>query len=187
MPRSLRLVPLAIAVVITQVSIFPELRLFGVVPDLGLVVALAVAWHDGPEAGAWFGFAVGLSFDLFLATPLGVSAISYALVAYALGTLRPLFDGRIGWLTVGFGFVSGLVGGTLSRAVHDSQRRRPAPATPHVGNRGQQRPLRRAAGADRVRARGPDHPVAVALSLTTPLAFADTPLALARAGVVDHS
>ena len=113
MPRSLRLVPLAIAVVITQVSIFPELRLLGVVPDLGLVVALAVAWHDGPEAGAWFGFAVGLAFDLFLSTPLGVSAISYALVAYTLGTIRPMFDGRIGWMTIAFGFVGGLAGGTM--------------------------------------------------------------------------
>jgi rod shape-determining protein MreD len=111
--RALRLVPLGLAVVITQVAVFPELRLLGMVPDLGLVAALAVAWHDGPEAGAWFGFAVGLVFDLFLATPLGLSAISYALVAYALGTLRPMFDGRVGWLTVAFGFLGGLAGGTL--------------------------------------------------------------------------
>ena len=99
--------------VITQVSIFPQLRMFGVVPDLGLVAALAVAWFDGPEAGAWFGFAVGLAFDLFLATPVGLSAISYALVAYALGTIRPMFDGRVGWLTLAFGFVGGLAGGIL--------------------------------------------------------------------------
>lgn len=113
MPRSLRLIPLAIAVVVTQVAIFPQLRLFDVVPDLGLVAALAVAWHDGPEAGAWFGFAVGLGFDLFLTTPVGVSAIAYALVAYGLGVIRPLFDGRVGPLTIAFGFVGGLVGGTL--------------------------------------------------------------------------
>jgi len=113
MPRWVRLVPLGLAVVITQVAIFPQLRLFGVVPDLGLVAALAVAWNDGPEAGAWFGFAVGLLFDLFLATPLGLSAISYALVAYALGSIRPMFDGRIGLLTIAFGFFGGLIGGTL--------------------------------------------------------------------------
>ena len=51
MPRALRLVPLGIAVVITQVSVLPQLRMLGVVPDLGLVAALAVAWFDGPEAG----------------------------------------------------------------------------------------------------------------------------------------
>ncbi|HEY3834565.1 MAG TPA: rod shape-determining protein MreD [Acidimicrobiia bacterium] len=113
MPRALRLVPLGIAVVLTQVSLFPQLRMLGVVPDLGLVAALAVAWFDGPEAGAWFGFAVGLGFDLFLATPVGLSAISYALVAYALGTIRPMFDGRVGWLTLGFGFAGGLAGGIL--------------------------------------------------------------------------
>ncbi len=112
-PRLLRLVPLALAVVVTQVALFPQLRLFDVVPDLGLVAALAVAWHDGPEAGAWFGFAVGLGFDLFLATPLGISALSYALVAYALGSLRPMFDGRIGALTLAFGLAGGLVSGTL--------------------------------------------------------------------------
>ena len=38
-PRAARVSP----VVITQVAVFPHLRLLGVVPDLGLVLAIAVA------------------------------------------------------------------------------------------------------------------------------------------------
>ena len=38
----------------------------GRVPDLGLVLAVAVAFDHGPEAGAIVGFLAGLGFDLFL-------------------------------------------------------------------------------------------------------------------------
>ena len=43
---------------------------------------LAVAYEDGPETGAIFGFADGARMDLFLTTPLGLSALSYALTGY---------------------------------------------------------------------------------------------------------
>ena len=73
--------------VIVQVTVFPHLRIFGVVPDLGLVLAVAVAYRLGPEAGALTGFAAGLGYDLFLETPLALSALSYALTAYAIGVV----------------------------------------------------------------------------------------------------
>ena len=53
----------------------------GRVPDLGLVVAVAVAFDHGPEAGAFVGFLAGLGFDLFVETPLGLAALAYALTA----------------------------------------------------------------------------------------------------------
>ena len=67
---------------------FTHLRILGVVPDLGLVLAVAIAYRSGPEAGALTGFAAGLCYDLFLETPLGLSALSYALTAYAVGLLQ---------------------------------------------------------------------------------------------------
>ena len=66
---------------------FPHLRIFGVVPDLGLVLAVAVAYRSRPEAGALVGFVAGLGYDLFLETPLGLSALSYALDRVRVGVL----------------------------------------------------------------------------------------------------
>ena len=74
--RIARLGLLLVLLVVLQTSVFPHLRIAGVVPDLGLVVAVALAVRYGPELGASFGFAAGLASDLFLQTPLGVWARS---------------------------------------------------------------------------------------------------------------
>ena len=71
-----RRVALLIAVtVLLQVTVFPHVRIAGRVPDLGLILAVAIAFEYGPEAGAIVGFVAGLSYDLFLATPLGLTAL----------------------------------------------------------------------------------------------------------------
>ncbi len=117
-----RLVPLAITILVTQVAIFPNLRLFGVLPDLGLLAAVAVAYREGPVPGLWFGFTVGFTYDLFLHTPTGLSALSYAICAYLVGSLErgllrrgrwlPSFLGLAGGLVEGFVFLSvGLIAG----------------------------------------------------------------------------
>jgi rod shape-determining protein MreD len=79
MTRILRLSLLIVLVVIVQVSVFPHLRIAGVAPDLGLIVAIAVGVQFGPEAGALAGFAAGFGYDLFLETPLALNALTYAL------------------------------------------------------------------------------------------------------------
>jgi rod shape-determining protein MreD len=115
MTRTLRLGVLTVFLVVVQVAVFPHLRLLGAVPDLGLLLALAVAYRDGPEAGLVTGFVAGLCFDLFLATPTGLSALAYSLTAYAVGVLQtgvlraPRFVapilGGVGGLVSGAGFV----------------------------------------------------------------------------------
>ena len=50
--RTLRLAILVGLMIVLQVAVFPHLRLAGVVPDLGLIVAIAVGYQLGPEAGA---------------------------------------------------------------------------------------------------------------------------------------
>ena len=88
LPR-LRLALLILAVVVLQTTAFSAgLRVFGVMPDLGLVLTVAVAFYIGPERGAVFGFVSGLAVDLFLSTPLGLSALSFALVAYGVGVVQ---------------------------------------------------------------------------------------------------
>src|SRR3954465_14351905 len=102
--------------VVLQVALFPHLRLLGAVPDLGLLLAVAIAFRDGPEAGLVVGFFAGLAFDLFLETPTGLSALAYALTAYAVGLLQsgvlraprfvPIFLGGLAGLVSGFAFVA---------------------------------------------------------------------------------
>jgi rod shape-determining protein MreD len=113
--RTVRLGALLILLVIVQAAVFPHLRLFGAVPDLGLLLALAVAYRDGPEAGLVTGFFAGLAYDLFLETPMGLCALSYSLTAYGAGVLQsgvlraprymaPVLGG-LGGLVAGTGFV----------------------------------------------------------------------------------
>ncbi|GIU88457.1 MAG: hypothetical protein KatS3mg009_2972 [Acidimicrobiia bacterium] len=103
--------------VILQVALFPHLRVGGVVPDLGLVLAAAVAYRHGPEAGAVVGFASGLAYDLFLETPTGMAAITYALTAYGVGVLQAGMLRAPAWIPVAVGFGAGLAGGLLFVAV----------------------------------------------------------------------
>ena len=111
--RTVRVLLLVVVIVIVQVTVFPHLRLFGVVPDLGLLVAIAVGYQEGPEAGALVGFVAGLGYDLFLETPLGLSALAYALVGYGVGIIESSLLRAPRWLPSLLGFVGGLVGGLL--------------------------------------------------------------------------
>jgi rod shape-determining protein MreD len=113
MTRASRLGALVFVIVITQVAVFPHLRLFGVVPDLGMIVALAVGYQEGPEAGAIVGFVAGFGFDLFLSTPLGLDALTYAIVGYAIGVLESGLFRSPRWLPSFLGVVGGLAGGLL--------------------------------------------------------------------------
>jgi rod shape-determining protein MreD len=111
--RAVRMLVFIAFVVIVQVTIFPHLRFFGVVPDLGLLVAIAVGYREGAEAGALTGFVAGLGYDLFLETPLGMCALSYAIVGYVTGTLRAGMLRSPRWLPPFLGAIGGLVGGLV--------------------------------------------------------------------------
>jgi rod shape-determining protein MreD len=115
--RSLRMLVLIVVVVLVQVTLFPHLRIAGVAPDLGLVVALAVGYHDGPEAGAIAGFVAGFGFDLFLETPLGLNALAYALVGYGVGIIEGGLLRSPRWLPSVLGVAGGLAGGLILIAI----------------------------------------------------------------------
>jgi rod shape-determining protein MreD len=84
--RLARLSLLVVVAVVLQTTIFSELRIWGGGLLLGLLLTIAVAFVCGSDVGAIFGFVCGVIFDLFLTgTPLGLSALSYSLVGYAMG------------------------------------------------------------------------------------------------------
>ena len=88
MIRRIRLGLVIVICVVLQTTLFTHLRIDGVAPDVGLVAVLAVAYEDGADTGAMFGFIMGLAIDLFLTTPLGLSALSYAITGYAVGVFQ---------------------------------------------------------------------------------------------------
>lgn len=73
---------------VLQHSVFAVPGPGGVRADLLLLVALTAGVVGGSERGAVVGFVAGLVFDLFVQTPLGLSALAYSLVAYAAGSLQ---------------------------------------------------------------------------------------------------
>jgi rod shape-determining protein MreD len=112
-PR-LRLALVVVGAIVLQTTLFSTgLRVFGVAPDLGLVLTIAVAYYLGPERGAGFGFAAGLAVDLFLTTPIGLSALSFALVGYGVGVAQSGLVRPSRWVVPILGALGGLAGGAL--------------------------------------------------------------------------
>jgi rod shape-determining protein MreD len=108
--RRLRLALLLALAILVQTSVFPHLRIGGAVPDVALVLTVAVATREGPDTGAMFGFVAGLLIDLYLQTPLGLSALAFALTGGVVGVLQAglLRPGR--WLPPLLGALGGLFG-----------------------------------------------------------------------------
>ena len=111
--RRVRLVLVVITLVVLQTTVFTHLRIFGAVPDLCLVATIAIAYEEGPQTGALFGFLSGLVLDLFLASPAGLSALANVCTGYGVGVFKGglLRESRL--LPVILGGVGGLVGGTI--------------------------------------------------------------------------
>ena len=82
--RSSLLVTIALG---AQLSLMADLRPFGVVGDLMLLLALAAGLVAGPRRGAQYGFVIGLLFDSVLQTPFGLSALTYSSGAFLIGLL----------------------------------------------------------------------------------------------------
>lgn len=80
-----RLPLMLIVALLLQTTVLVRLRVLGVMPDFMLLVAVAAGITAGPISGAGLGFASGMVIDLFLPTPLGLSALVFTLVGYAVG------------------------------------------------------------------------------------------------------
>lgn len=72
--------------VVLQICLLARFSYDGARPDVVVLIAIAAGFAAGPRSGAITGFAAGLVFDLFLATPLGLSALVYTVVGHAVGS-----------------------------------------------------------------------------------------------------
>jgi rod shape-determining protein MreD len=86
--RVLALAAVLVVAVLVQSTVLAELRLAGVRPDLLVLAVVAVAMATDAGTGAVFGFVTGLVADLLFDLPVGVSALVYTAVGFAVGTVR---------------------------------------------------------------------------------------------------
>ena len=81
-------VPLVVVTaLVLHTTVLSRVRVVGIMPDVMLLLAVA-GGVSGPAAGAVVGFLSGMGADLFLVTPLGLSALVFSLVGYAVGVVH---------------------------------------------------------------------------------------------------
>jgi len=96
--RVLALAAVIAVAVLLESTVLAGFRLGGMRPDLLVVAVVAVAMASGPTSGALFGFWAGLVADLLFASPVGVSALVYTSVGYALGLVRVYVVSPSAWV-----------------------------------------------------------------------------------------
>jgi rod shape-determining protein MreD len=93
-----------------QLGVASSLALFDVQADLLLLVGIAAGIAAGPDRGAAIGFAAGIAYDLMLQSPFGLSALTYALVAYLVGGLQDSVLRAAWWIPVVTATAASVVG-----------------------------------------------------------------------------
>ena len=77
-----------------QSTVMPAVSLAGVVPDLLLILVIAVAYTRGRVAGMLTGFAAGLLTDAYFGGLLGLCALFYLCIGYLAGYAQKIYDER---------------------------------------------------------------------------------------------
>lgn len=117
-----RLGAVMLAALLVQLTVFVDVRFFGVAPELLSLLAVFAAFLIGSERGPLVAFIAGLIWDVYLPTPLGVTALTLAIVAYAVAKFNEgLFqDSRMhlvmvvfvasGTAVLGYALIGGIMG-----------------------------------------------------------------------------
>ena len=108
--KRLRLPLLLVIALVLHQSLFAGVRFAEVRPEVMLLVAVTAGIVGGPERGAMIGFLCGLLTDLFVQTPLGLSALSFSLVAFAVGTVQSSVIRSAWWIPPVTAFIASAAG-----------------------------------------------------------------------------
>ena len=95
---------------VMELTVLDRLRVFGAGPDVMLLLAVVAGIVGGPRAGALLGFASGIVLDLFLETPMGLSALVFCLVGYAVGNIQGGVLRAAWWIPIVTTFVASVAG-----------------------------------------------------------------------------
>lgn len=106
MKVTFRVTLIVISAAVLQRGLFSQLRIAHVAGDILLLLAIAAGITGGPDRGAIMGFVCGLTLDLLLQSPLGLTALTYCLVGFVAGRYqisvvrssrwRPMFTAAVG-------------------------------------------------------------------------------------------
>ena len=97
-----RLILLGLILFALQVSVFTQIRPFGVVMQVMLAFAAAAGVVGGADRGMIVGFIMGLMFDLGTGGPLGASALTFGFGALVASRITSILIEREWWLSAIF-------------------------------------------------------------------------------------
>lgn len=103
------LVPLSIIVIAVQSSLLMPLTLWGVLPDLALVIVATVALVQGPAVGGLTGLIAGLLLDVIAGRMVGLGALSKVAVGLGIGAVGQRVFGERIIVTAALVFVAAFV------------------------------------------------------------------------------
>ena len=95
MSKALRLLAAAILAVVAQTTLAQYLRVWGVAPDLILVLLVAATDYCGPNGGYCLGAVTSMLYDASVGYVLAINMVSYTLI----GLVAPLMRGFMDRLT----------------------------------------------------------------------------------------
>jgi rod shape-determining protein MreD len=98
MRRALVLAGVIVVALLLESTVLARVRLGGARPDLLVIAVVAVAMAAGPTSAACFGFSAGLLADLLFARPVGVAALVYTCVGFAVGYARVYLVSSRAWV-----------------------------------------------------------------------------------------
>jgi rod shape-determining protein MreD len=88
MKPALRITLVLFSAAVLQRGLFSQLRVADVAIDVFLLLTIVAGMMLGADRGAIFGFFAGLTLDLLVQTPLGLSAFVYCVVGFVIGTTQ---------------------------------------------------------------------------------------------------
>lgn len=113
----LRVIPIGMALLALQKTLFIELKVFGVIVQLVLAFACSCAAAAGPDRGAVAAFVLGAMFDLSTGAPLGSSSIAFGIGAFVAGWIDVIRIDTTWWLAALFVGIGSAVGEALAPVV----------------------------------------------------------------------
>ncbi|MEA2510288.1 MAG: hypothetical protein QOG21_2370 [Actinomycetota bacterium] len=99
--RTAAIAAILVGALALQSTVVAQVTLLGVIPQLVLIVVVSLAFTDGPRVGVVTGFAGGLLQDLLLPQAIvGLTALVYVLIAFAVGSFREYSTTESVWAPV---------------------------------------------------------------------------------------
>ena len=86
--RTLALTAVIVTALLLQSTVFGQVKLLGVRPELIYAVTILMAILEGPSQGAIVGFAGGMAQDFLQDLPKGITALTLTLLGYTVGLAR---------------------------------------------------------------------------------------------------